>query len=275
MATQPQIVEETKPNQPEQEVDPKDGQLKFIFRYQPRDSEGQFIGKPYKYFYTDHADLARQLAEGKEHGDRFIHEVKTGKRKLEGEPAKPQADYKPTAPASEDDAKRREQIRKDLEAELGAPLDVAREDIKRSRQLQEYIVANTWAQNNDDYYACLENARMLDSYIKEKKWAMTAANLDLAFDALKDKLIPPPQEQASADSTQQPPATQPKPQSTGIIPGQFAGARQPMGREAQPLTRERFREINRMSRDQWVKLERLNPKEAEAFLKMKHAQPQQ
>ena len=85
MATQPNVTEEVKTNQPE--VDEATG--KFIYMYQPRDSEGQFIGKPYKYLYTDNADLIRQITEGKEQGDRFIHEVKTGKRKLQGEAAAP------------------------------------------------------------------------------------------------------------------------------------------------------------------------------------------
>jgi hypothetical protein len=280
MATQPQVTEAPKNNEPERGVDPKDGQEKFIFSYQPRDKEGQFIGKPYKYFYTDHADLSRQLAEGKENGDRFIYEVKTGKRKIEGEPAAAPV-YQP-APESKEEAerKRREEFRKTAEQEFGAPVEIVRKDLEQSRKLKEGWEAYNWSLNKqaEGYYPCAENSKKITGWLKEKNYAFTPANYDLAFEELKDTLVQAPKEQpvAPADSTQQPPTrAEVKPQSTGIIPGQFAGTRQPNSTERQPLTRERFREINKMGRDAWKKFERTNPKEAEAYLKMKYAQPQQ
>jgi len=272
----------TQPVEPE--VDQETGL--FVYRYQPRDSEGQFLGKEYKYLYKDHADLIRQITEGKEQGDRFIHEVKTGKRQVIGEAAPARPDFKPVEATTEDDKKRREQARLDLEAELGAPLDEVRGRLKLAGELDEYMIANTWALNNEanGYYICQKNAKDMMAYLngenpEKKKLRLSAANLDLAFEALKDKLVQRPQEQAPpADSTQQPPPTRTdaRPQSTGIIPGQFAGTRSPNRTEKQPLTAERFRQINLMSRDQWKKLERGNPAEAKAFLAMKFpAQPQQ
>ncbi len=60
------------------------------------------------------------------------------------------------------------------------------------------------------------------------------------------------------------------------MPGQFAGTRQPTRTDKQALSMERFRQIDKMSRDQWKRLQWENPKEAETFLAMKFpAQPQQ
>lgn len=265
-------------NQPE--VDQATG--KFIYNYQPRDSEGQFIGKPYRFLYTDHQDLIRQITEAKEHGDRFIYEVKTGKRKLVGEPAVPAPSYQPAPESTEEvERKRREEFRKVAEQEFGAPIDTVREDIKEGRKTRERLEAQNWAMNKqaDGYYPCHPNAKKIADYLFEKQLKPCSANYDLAFEELRDSFVKEPQEQAQpADSTQQqaPPApTQAKPQSTSVIPGQFSGTRPPNRTEKQPLTRERFREINKMSRDQWKKFERTSPKEAEAFLAMKYAQPQQ
>lgn len=268
MATQPVMTD----NQPE--VDKETG--KFVYSYQPRDSEGQFIGKPYRFLYTDHQDLLKQITDAKEMGDRYIHEVKTGKRQVIGEPAAPRPEFKP-APESpeEEDRKRREEFRKTTQEEFGADPETVRNTLKKATQLEEGITAYHWALNkqSEGYYPCAENGKKITAWLNEKKLAMTPANYDLAFEELRDSLVQAPKE--SADSTQQQP-TQAKPQSTGIIPGQFAGTRQPNRMEKQPLTAERFRQINRMSRDEWNKLRRVNPKEAEAFLEMKNpaAQPQ-
>jgi hypothetical protein len=278
MATQPQVTEVQKP---EVEVDKDTG--KFVYSYQPRDSEGQFIGKPYRFLYTDHEDLVKQLTNAKENGDRYIHEVKTGKRQLKGEAAVPVPTYQP-APESTEEAekKRREDFRKTAEQEFGAPVDQVRADMKRARELEEYLICSTWAQQNEEagYYICKENAEKVSKYLKDNNYRISAANLDLAFAELKDTLVSKPEEPSPADSTQQQPtkAEEPrevKPSSTGIIPGQFAGTRRPNPTEKQPLTRERFREINKMSRDQWNKLQRVSPKESEAFLAMKFAQPKE
>lgn len=274
MATQPVVTE----NQPE--VDQATG--KFVYNYQPHDSEGQFIGRPYRFLYTDHQDLIKQITEAKEQADRLVHEIKIGKRQVVGEAAVKVPDFKP-APESTEEAekKRREEFRKTVEQELGAPIDEVRSRVKRAGELDEYLAAQNWAMNKEaeGYYPCRENARKIAAYLKEKNLANTPGNYDLAFEELRDSLVQKPQEQApaSADSTQQqaPPSTQAKPQSTSVMPGQFSGTRPPNRTEKAPLTRERFREINKMTRDQWKKLERTNPKEAESFLAMKYAQPQQ
>src|SRR5271165_2580167 len=238
MATATQQVENGTP-----EVDQETG--KFIHVYQPRDSEGQFIGKPYRFLYTDHMDLVKQLEQAKEHGDRFIHEVKTGKRKLVGEPATPQPDFKAAAePAEEQQKKRREEFRRTAEEEFGAPIEEVRQTLRMQRETSERLIAQNWAMNKEaeGYYPCPENARKMSQYLGKEKLKACPENYDLAFEALKDELVPRPQEQ-SADSTQQPPTrAEVKPSSTGIIPGQFAGTRQPGRTEKLPLSRERFRQ---------------------------------
>ena len=271
-ATQPIFTQEP-------EVDKETG--KFVYSYQPRDSEGQFIGKPYRFLYTDHQDLIRQITEAKEHGDRYIHEVKTGKRQVHGEPAVPQHEFKPAPESAEEaDRKRREEFRKTAEEEFGAPLDEVRTRIKRAGELDEYLLAQNWALANEanGYYICPQNGKAIMGYLTENKLRLSAANLDLAFSELKEKLIQKPEAQPPADSTQQqqPTRAEVKPQSTGIIPGQFGGTRPGTRTEKQPLTADRFRQINRMSRDEWKKLERTNPAEFKSYLAMKFpAQPQQ
>lgn len=280
MATQP-VVTDTQP-----EVDEATGL--FVYRYQPRDGEGQFIGKEYKYLYKDHQDLVRQITEGKEQGDRYIHEVKSGKRQVNGELATPRPTFQP-APESTEDAERqeREKFRQNAEKEFGAPLDKVRERLRIAGDLEEGITAQRWAMENEanGYYICPQNAREMMKYLdgenpQGQKLARIPANYDLAFEAVKDKLIArPAQEQAPpADSTQQPPPTQAdaRPRSTGVIPGQFQGTRPGAQAERRPLSAERFRQIDKMGRDEWMRFQRTNAKEAQAFLSMKHpAQPQQ
>lgn len=277
MATQP-VITDTQP-----EIDPETG--KFVYAYQPRDSEGQFIGKPYRYLYTDHQDLVKQITEGKEAGDRYINDIKTGKRSVVGDPASPRSNYEPAAESAEDaERKERETFRRVAEKEFGAPLDEVRTDIREAREMREYTLANSWALENEanGYYMCPKNGRDITTWLNDetkhdgKKLALNRKNLDLAFDSLKDTLVPKPQEQAPpADSTQQPPTrAEVKPQSTGIIPGQFQGTRPGASAARQPLTAERFRQIDKMSRDEWKRLERTNAKESQAFLAMKYpAQP--
>lgn len=280
MATQP-VVTDTQP-----EVDQETG--KFVYSYQPRDSDRQFIGKPYRFLYTDHQDLVRQITEAKENADRYIHEVKTGKRQVSGELAAPRPTFQP-APESAEEAERqeRERFRQNAEKEFGAPLDKVRERLRIAGDLEEGITAQRWAMENEanGYYICPHNAREMMKYLdgenpQGQRLARIPANYDLAFEAVKDKLIArPAQEQAPpADSTQQqPPSTRTEtPRSTGIIPGQFQGTRPGTQAERQPLTRDRFRQIDKMGHDEWMRFQRTNVKEAQAFLSMKHgAQPQQ
>lgn len=270
MATQPVVTE----NQPE--VDQATG--KFVFVYQPRDADGQFIGKPYRFLYTDMQDLNQQIIEAKEHADRVVHEIKIGKRQIVGEAAVKVPDFKP-APESTDEAekKRREQTRKDIEAEFGAPIEDVRNRVKRAGELDEYLAAQNWAMNKEaeGYYPCRENAKKIAAWIKEKGYANTPANYDLAFEELKDTLVPKPQEQAPpADSTQQQTTstrTEARPQSTSVMPGQFSGTRPPNRTEKPPLTKERYRQISKMSFTQFQQLKRANPDEYWTYVKMKEA----
>src|SRR5271167_2699736 len=134
----------TQPVEPE--IDKETG--KFVYSYQPRDSEGQFIGKPYRFLYTDNADLLKQITDSKEHGDRYIHEVKTGKRQVNGEAATPRPEFK-AAPESpeEADKKRREEFRKTAQEEFGADPETVRNTLKKASQLEEGITAYHWALN--------------------------------------------------------------------------------------------------------------------------------
>lgn len=278
MATQVTQPVEPEVTQNEPERDPETG--KFIYKFQPRDEAGQFIGKEYTFYYTDHMDLVRQLTDKSVNEQRYINDLKTGKRAIVGDPATARSDYQPAAPSTEEaEQQERERFRKIAEKEFGAPLEEIRTDIAQSREMRDYTLANSWALENESngYYICPKNAKDITKYLSENKLALSRKNLDLAFDALKDTLVPKPQEQVPpADSTQQQPPTRTevRPQSTGIIPGQFQGTRPGARTERQPLTAERFRQIDKMSRDEWVKLQRTNAKEAQAFLSMRYpAQP--
>lgn len=273
----------TQPQEPEK--DQATG--KYVYSYQPKDAEGQPIGRPYRFLYADQGDLVQQLTAAKENGDRFIHEVKSGKRQLQGEQAKPAPEYKPAAEsADEADRKRREEFRRTAEQEFGAPLDDVRDRLKRGRDLEEYTTCNSWVigKESQGYYICPENTKAIAEYMAANKLAYTYQNLDLVHDELKQegRIIERPAPQTdfapapagdSQDGTQPPKQAAPPKASTGIVPGQFAGTRREASEAKPPLTAERYRQINRMSRDDFNRLKRTNAKEYDAFIQMRMPKP--
>lgn len=273
-----QAPERTEQQQQQPEVDAATG--KYIYSYQPVDTDNNPIGRPYRFLYTDHMDLVKQLTEAKANGDRFIHEVKTGKRKLERELAQEQPDFKAAPYKDEFDQQVREDWRKNAEAEFGVPLDSVKERLKKARDLEQYLLCQSWAINKeaDGYYICPENGKTIAKYMADNNLAYTQANLDSAFEDLQDTLVSKPKEATvittPADSsgngssqTGTPPAKQPQ-TASGFEPGQFQGAR-PGTQEQKPLSAERFRQINKMSRDEFNRLKRTNQREYDAFVAMK------
>lgn len=253
--------------------EPTQVQEKKVYEYQPTDREGKPLGRLYRLEYTDDADLIKQLSEAKQEGDRFIHEVKTGKRQVQGEAAIAKPSYQPVEATEDADKIRREALRKDVEAELGAPLDSVRDTLKRASDFDEYLIANQWAVNaeSNGYYVCSENANAIAKYLRENKLRVSEKNLDLALEELRDTLVTKPAE-IPVTPTQDDGAsgaTQPARSnngSTGIQPG---NRRIPTPQKPK-LTPERFREINRMSAPQWRMLQRHSPSEATLFLEQKH-----
>lgn len=284
-ATQPEQTQATQPVEPQK--DPATG--KYIHMYQPKDADGNAFGKEYKYLYTDNADLVKQLQEGKEQGDRWIHEVKAGKRQVNGEKAQPVPDYKPAPDSADDtDKRRREEFRKTFQEEFGTSVEDGRERFKQQRGLESRTAAYNWALNKqaDGYYPCTENAKKISEYLKTHDLANTPANYDIAFDDLKSELIATPEEskQSASDSPKSPneqssgsTQTPDKTQSTGIIPGQFQSTRPEKPGSKPPLSAERYRAIDKLGHDAFMKLERTNKAEYNAFLLMKieRSQPQQ
>lgn len=261
--------------QPQQ--DPETG--KYVYTFDSVDADGNT--KQYRYLYTDGLDLARQIQESKVNGDRYIHEVKSGKRALT--PAGERPNFKTVEAQAEEDKTRRAQWRKDLEDEIGAPLDGIKQRLQLADNLHQYTVMRNWAeekQNDDGYVICQSNSALLLDFLNgnnpEKKPLEMAnkKNLDLAFEELKDKLIlSDGKSNGTTDSTSAPKndATQQSSRpSTGVKPGLFEGARPTTNTSEQPLTTKRYREIDRMSLSEFKQLERTNRKEYDAFVKMKH-----
>lgn len=282
--TQPEQTQATQPVEPQK--DQATG--KFVYTYQPKDADGNANGKEYKYLYTDQADLVKQLTEGKEAGDRWISDVKAGKRQVNGEKAQPVPEYKPAPDsADESDKRRREDFRKTYQEEFGTTVEDGRERLKRQRATEDNQAAVNWAVNKqaDGYYPCLENAKKIGKYLKDNGLANSPSNYDLAFDELKGELLAEPakSEHHDSDSPKSPneqasgsTPTPAKTQSTGIIPGQFQSTRPEKPGSKPALSAERYRAIDKMGRDAFNKLKRTNQAEWNAFLIEKAARsPQQ
>jgi len=267
----------------EPQIDPTTG--KFIYTFDSVNDDGET--KQYKYLYKDHLDLANQLVDSKKNGDKYIYEVKSGKRTLT--PAKHQ-EFKPVAPTTDEDKKRRDLARKDFEDELGAPIASVREQLKEARMIREYTVMNQWALNKqaEGYVFCPENGKAMAAFLEgdnpEKKPLDqgNVKNLELAFETLRDagklKLDNSSTTESTSSSTDdgnssrasKDNGTQPSRSQSGVKPGTFEGGAPRSGStDKQPLTAQRFREIDLMSRDQYLKLQRTNRKEFDAFLLMK------
>ncbi|VVB52757.1 Uncharacterised protein [uncultured archaeon] len=273
-AVPPAATQQTEP-----EVDAASG--KKVYSYQPLDADKQPIGKPYRFLYTDYPDLVKQITEAKESGDRYIHEVKTGKRQVQGDPAVPKPDFKTVEATDEADKKRREQYRKDFEAEIGAPVESVKARLKFADDIRDYQIMSGWAldKQEEGYVICQENYRAIKGYMDEHKLEIAnVKNLNLAFDELGDKLkLSKPEATSSTEVTNSSsspttaaPAAPSKPAS-GVRPGQFEGQRPSTATENTPLSAKRYREIKLMSYPEFKKLERTNAKEYWAFVEMKAA----
>lgn len=271
------------------EVDSATG--KMIYKYQPTDTDGTPIGREKRYLYSDHNDLVSQLTKANSNADKFIHEVKTGKRKIEGDPAVARPEFKAremskdeqvsTTMGLQNPEKSRDSIRQYLEAELGAPLDVVRGTLQNASGMAIRQLAQEWSLENEanGYYIHPENAQSMVTFLEQNKLDYTRKNFDLAFEELKDSLVQRPSDNSQVTvqtPVQQTPSAETPSQtrntnrtvSTGIIPGQ-SGAR-PRPTNQTTLSSERFRSIDKMSLNNFKQLQRDNPKEAELFLKLKH-----
>jgi len=248
---------------------------KQLYEYQPKDAEGSAIGRPYKFYYTDHQDLVTQLTSAKEAGDRYIHEVKTGKRQVKGEAAIEKPSFQPAAESAEDvEKRRREEFRSTAEKEFGASLSTVRDTLRRANDFDDYLIANQWAVNHegDGYYICQENAQAIAQYLQENKLRLSEKNLDLAFEELKDSLktkpVPsetpatPTRDSGANGATQQP-------RNNGATSGIKPGDRRIPAPSKTKLTTERFRAIQKMSAPEWKQLQRHSPDEAALYLEMK------
>jgi hypothetical protein len=274
------------------EVDSASG--KFVYKFQPTDSDGKPIGKEYRFLYTDHQDLVKQLTDKSNNEQRYIQDLKTGKRSLHGEPAQPRTEFKPrnfsqdeafqTTMELQNPATARDGFRKFVEAEFGAPLENVRQTLRRTQDTYEKELCRDWALQNEasGYYICPQNATKLAQYLLEHNLAISTTNLDLAFEELKDTLVPRPSEQssqsASTDSRQsnsvsETPSltrsTKPQTASTGIMPGQFSGQRSTNQGQTPLLSAKRFGEIEKMSFSEYKKLQRHSPEEVLKYNQMK------
>lgn len=263
---------------------------KQTYSYQAKDKQGNPVGNPQIFYYTDQADLIQQITDANQNATCRIHELK--EQVAKAEKAAPRGEYKPRELTADerfqstvdlqDPTHAQKALRQMVEAEFGAPIDEVRANLKRARDIDEKLLAQNWALNNESkgYHICHDNAVAMATYIMQNNLALTEANLDLAFEVLKETLVPRPSDTQAAQipETQSreaiPSETRSKPQtaSTGIIPGQFGGNRRPTAK-APSLSTERYKAIDRMTRQDWLKLQKHSPQEAELFLKMKHPQP--
>jgi len=188
---------------------------------QPTDKEGQPIGQPHVYYYTDEADLQRQLSETVINGSRRIYELKLGTpvkfevpegaEMQQDEPDEEIPEFKPReltadekfaiAAKMRDPATIVEGFDQLQEARTGAKPEViakvqnqaarnsasAKRDAARVRARTEALA---FQELHPEFVTNPANSNAMITYLNTRNMPCTLKNFELAFTALKnDELL--------------------------------------------------------------------------------------
>lgn len=206
----------------------------------PKDAEGKAIGPPQIFEGATHQEVLDKMAEAQRNASAKIMELR-GKIKPDMAPAVQTFTAK-TLSADElfkiqqdmqDPAKMVDAQRKLIEAELGAPITEVRESLASSRELksieQGKIESQKFLDAHSEYYACPENQGAIQKFMEGedgKPLAWTKKNLEIAYEAVRDKLVAKPVVTATTEVI--PPATRPRAATTALF-SQHSSASAPAG----------------------------------------------
>jgi len=209
------------PTIPELEI--KHENDKWIIDYQPVDEAGQPIGKPTHIEADTQQELIQKQYTANVMAVRALYKAKPDPTKVTLRKA-PVVVAKPTIDEDnvrqvqfQDPGQRRNVIQADIEAAAGVPLSEIASAAGRLEEVNARLIANDWkAQHINDYYNCGANNSIIGQYLDKNNMATTYENIDIAFDAVQEKLIPFPEVAPDKTNTQ----TRQRQVPTGLIPGE-------------------------------------------------------
>lgn len=212
------------PTIPEVEIQHVEGG-KWIIDYQPTDEAGQPIGRRTHIEADTQQELIQKQIQVNLMAVRAMHKAKPDISQAEKVKAattivKPTADEDNVRQVQlQDPGQRRNVVVADVEAAIGMPLKDLAALPAEVQRLRTREIASGWLYaHKGDYYQCDANDSVLQQYVKANQLAFTHANLDLAFEAVMDQLIPVPAAQTIPAETNTP--TRQRQVPSGLIPGE-------------------------------------------------------
>lgn len=224
MSTQvvtPQEATPVSPDSPPQQ--PK------TFQYQVTDDAGKPLGRPTVIHYNTDAELVEKIKAAHIEASRALWRRPDPKvepvapRLLTADEAKSAVD----AIVSQNPDEAKSAIRRIVESEFGLTpetvktLSEQREAAARNGETYRFLSGHLYEYNN-----CDANATILRDYLDRNNMAWTANNLEIAFSAERDRLIPVERPAPSPTVVPAEPANPvpPRRAPTGIAPGSTSGA---------------------------------------------------
>ena len=190
--------------------------VKKKYTIQPTDKEGRAIGAPHVYYYTDEADLNRQLSETVGNGTRKIREMALGNpvkitapegAELEEDDSEPIPEFKPRELTADEKFSIANKLRDPATlvegydeltlARTGAkPEDIAKLQHKMAKDAQKAkddaakvrarTEALTFQERHPEFVTNEANANAMMTYLSSRKMAITLKNFEIAYKALTD-----------------------------------------------------------------------------------------
>lgn len=179
-----------------QEVPPQE---QIIIDWQPTGDDGKPLGRPTRIVAKDYSEALDKMKEITQAAQREMFRLRSLKpqfnpetpavspRPLEGDEAKKTTD----ALLSQNPSEVQAAVKKLVETELGLSVeDIQALKEERSRVARQAETFRFLSAHPSDYNNTQANASLLREYLESNNLAWTATNLEIAFSALRDELIP-------------------------------------------------------------------------------------
>lgn len=175
-----------------------DNPEQVVIDYQPEDEQGRPIGRRTRVVAKDYPEAIEKMKAINVEATRALFRLKNTKPEARVEPVQPhvltpeEAKAATDALLSQNPDEARLAVRRLVESELG----LTPEDIKSLRQEKEVVRRQSetfrfLSDHQSDYNNTDANAAILRDYLERNNLAWTANNLEIAFLAVQDELIPP------------------------------------------------------------------------------------
>lgn len=182
-------------------VDPK----KFAIDYQIEDDNGRPVGPPQHFEAETQKELLEMVKNAHKNAAKEMYKEKKARKigdLITPDPEKPiqkferkllSADERTRlAAAIKDPQTGTEAIRTLMESELGAPVDSIREALQyvevRQRIDMAQVQTDLFLSRHPDYVQCDSNQELILKWLEKRNYAITAKNLELAYEDLGDMI---------------------------------------------------------------------------------------